>query len=655
MPRLLTFAAAALIIPVAPGARPVQAARRATEVALADVAIANDNTAPAGTLASGTLTVALELRPSVWRPNGPTGVAIPIAAFAEAGMPASIPGPMIRVSAGTEVRASVHNLLGVRAVVRGLRDHDGVADSVVLAPGETREVRFTASTVGTHFYFARTTPAATIMSRGPDSQLAGAFIVDPRGAAARSAARRERVFVITAWDDTLANARSPYGPRQVYAINGLSWPHTERLSYAVGDTVRWRVLNASQHTHPMHLHGFYFSVLSHGTSLGDTLYTPAAHHNAVTELMSAATTMSLEWVAGRPGNWLYHCHAINHLDTALRLEGAEGDAMTGMNHRHVTDAMAGLVMAVSVRDTLAARQRQLAVQPRHRLRLFVTERPGAAGSQSSYGYVLQQGTGEPAADSVQLPGSTLVLRQGEPTQITVINRARHPTAVHWHGMELESYYDGVAGWSGADARTAPLIAPGDSFVVQMTPPRAGTFIYHTHADELTQMTGGLYGALLVVPPRARRDTTERMVVLADSTAPDMKTTPPSIINGRSAPAALEMRAGVTHRIRVIGIMAVTNRRVRLLDDTTVVSWKLLAKDGQDLPASQRLVTPAAARLGPGETLDVAFTPSHLGHYTLEVTALYGAPRVTRVDVIVRPAAVSGPVTPARSSSSTRRF
>jgi FtsP/CotA-like multicopper oxidase with cupredoxin domain len=171
-------------------------------------------------------------------------------------------------------------------------------------------------------------------------------------------------------------------------------------------------------------------------------------------------------------------------------------------------------------------------------------------------------------------------------------------------------------------------------VVRLTPPREGTFIYHTHADELAQMTGGLYGALLVLPPGAPRDTTERLIVLADSAAPDMKATPPSMINGSSAPRALEMRAGVTHRIRFIGITAVTARRVRVLDDTMVASWKLLAKDGRDLPESQRVVAPAVVRLGAGETVDVAFTPAHPGRFTLEVTALFGVPRVTRVDIIV---------------------
>jgi FtsP/CotA-like multicopper oxidase with cupredoxin domain len=203
-------------------------------------------------------------------------------------------------------------------------------------------------------------------------------------------------------------------------------------------------------------------------------------------------------------------------------------------------------------------------------------------------------------------------------------------------MELESYYDGVAGWSGADARTAPLIAPGDSFIVRITPPRAGTFIYHTHADDLTQLTGGLYGALIVLPAHAHPVVTDRLVILSDSTAPDMHDTPPSLVNGSSAPASIALCAGVSHRIRFIAISAVTGRRIRLLDDTTLVLWTPVAKDGRELPLAQQTVRPAAAKLAAGETMDFAFEPPHAGGYTLEVTSVYGMARVVRVPVNVAP-------------------
>ena len=58
----------------------------------------------------------------------------------------------------------------------------------------------------------------------------------------------------------------------VLAVNGRSWPHTERLSHVVGDTIRWRVINGSRFPHPMHLHGFYFDVDARGDARLDTLY-----------------------------------------------------------------------------------------------------------------------------------------------------------------------------------------------------------------------------------------------------------------------------------------------------------------------------------------------------------------------------------------------
>ena len=51
-----------------------------------------------------------------------------------------------------------------------------------------------------------------------------------------------------------------------------------------------------------------------------------------------------------------------------------------------------------------------------------------------------------------------------------------------------------------DSRTAPAIAPGDSFEARFTPPRAGTFIYHTHIDDIRQPSSGLYGAIIVLEP-----------------------------------------------------------------------------------------------------------------------------------------------------------
>ena len=91
----------------------------------------------------------------------------------------------------------------------------------------------------------------------------------------------------------------------------------------------------------------------------------------------------------------------------------------------------------------------------------------------------------------KVPGPILRARQGEPLRIVVDNRLSEATTVHWHGVRLPIAMDGVPGLS------QPPIKPGESFTYEFTPPDAGTFWYHPHADSLQQLGRGLAGALIV--------------------------------------------------------------------------------------------------------------------------------------------------------------
>ncbi|WP_036241028.1 multicopper oxidase family protein [Mesorhizobium sp. STM 4661] len=90
-----------------------------------------------------------------------------------------------------------------------------------------------------------------------------------------------------------------------------------------------------------------------------------------------------------------------------------------------------------------------------------------------------------------IPGPTLRLRQGQPVRIIVENELNQDTTVHWHGIRLPNAMDGVPGL------TQKPIGPGTSFVYEFTPPDAGTFWYHPHANSLVQLGRGLAGALIV--------------------------------------------------------------------------------------------------------------------------------------------------------------
>ena len=90
-----------------------------------------------------------------------------------------------------------------------------------------------------------------------------------------------------------------------------------------------------------------------------------------------------------------------------------------------------------------------------------------------------------------VPGPEVRIRQGDPVRLVVSNKLGEDTTVHWHGIRLPNAMDGVPGL------TQPPIRPRESFNYEFTPPDAGTFWYHPHADSLQQLGRGLAGALIV--------------------------------------------------------------------------------------------------------------------------------------------------------------
>ena len=111
--------------------------------------VPNDNREPAGQLEEGVLTLRLTAGEGMWHPHGFDRPGIRIGAFAEDGGPLEIPGPLIRVPAGTEVRTTVHNGLDKPLAVFGLGAEHGVSgDSVLVEPDGEAEFAFVASEPG---------------------------------------------------------------------------------------------------------------------------------------------------------------------------------------------------------------------------------------------------------------------------------------------------------------------------------------------------------------------------------------------------------------------------------------------------------------------------------------------------------------------------
>jgi FtsP/CotA-like multicopper oxidase with cupredoxin domain len=463
-----------------------------------------------------------------------------------------------------------------------------------------------------------------------DGQLVGALIVDPP-----EGPRDDRVFLMTRWARPFDPEREG-APDELNAINGLSWPHTERLSLVTGEPVHWRVINASEDFHMMHLHGFHF--LAH--TLGDGVRERTRPRIVVTEGLAPGGTVTLEWRPERPGNWLFHCHLSRHMSPAQRLDrllgGAGSAGHVALHENHATEAMAGLLLGITVQPRSGEMPPE-PVSPRRTLRLHANQRPHVFGEQPGYGFVLQEDGRPPAPDSVRIPGSPIILKRGEPVEIIVFNRTSDGLTVHWHGLELErSYFDGVAGWSGTPGMTAPMIASGDSFAVRFTPPRAGTFIYHIHQSGGERLVSGLYGPMLVVDPEVPYDpATERTFVISESGPAALlgaslarllnQGSPVFFVNGTTTPNALELVVGTTYRFRVIAIPSGEAAIATLTAAGAPQQWRLIAKDGADVLPAENAPRNARVLLGPGETWDFAFTPTAPGDLSFQVNLFAGLP------------------------------
>ncbi len=93
----------------------------------------------------------------------------------------------------------------------------------------------------------------------------------------------------------------------------------------------------------------------------------------------------------------------------------------------------------------------------------------------------------------QSPGPTLEVVEGDRVRIFVTNKLPEHTTIHWHGQRLPNGMDGVGGLN------QPQIPPGKTFVYEFVARRPGTFMYHPHADEMTQMAMGMMGFWVTHP------------------------------------------------------------------------------------------------------------------------------------------------------------
>ena len=186
------------------------------------------------------------------------------------------------------------------------------------------------------------------------------------------------------------------------------------------------------------------------------------------------------------------------------------------------------------------------------------------------------------------PGPLLEASEGERVRIYVTNALPEATSIHWHGVLVPNGMDGVAGL------TQRAIAPGKTFRYDFTLERAGTFMYHPHADEMTQIALGMMGMIVVHPRGGEPAARDYALMLHEWKIPIGAARPDPLamndfnvlaINGKSFPATrpLVAQTGELVRLRLANLGPMEHHPIHLHGH----AFEVVATDGGVVPASAR--------------------------------------------------------------------
>jgi len=252
----------------------------------------------------------------------------------------STPGPTIEAVEGDRVRILVSNRLPEHTTIHwhGIflpNGMDGVGGLTQphIKPGETYVYEFTLRQHGTFMYH----PHADEMLQAAMGMM-GMFIIHPK-AAREPVVDRDFCFMLHAWDiepGTYIAKPATMTEFNMWTFNSRVFPGIDPLVVRRGDRVRIRIANMSMHDHPIHIHGFAYTVTqTEGGQVPKTAQFPEATVN-----VAVGAIRVMEFVADEPGDWALHCHKSHHTMNAM---GHLVPNMLGVKHDDLDAKIRSLV------------------------------------------------------------------------------------------------------------------------------------------------------------------------------------------------------------------------------------------------------------------------------------------------------------------------
>jgi FtsP/CotA-like multicopper oxidase with cupredoxin domain len=196
----------------------------------------------------------------------------------------------------------------------GLLEYPVELTELMIVPGERAEILVGPFREGESFELESLKYNRMTMLKSKDRKFATISVLGSMPSTFYMPERLRTIQPLAAPDAaTSRKVRLSVGPSLKHGIDFLvnGETHADDKPVVAGELQVWEVRNTSLMDHPFHLHGFFFQVLevngkaAQYVSWKDTIN------------LKPRSTVKIAWMPDRIGQWMYHCHILEHHEAGM--------------------------------------------------------------------------------------------------------------------------------------------------------------------------------------------------------------------------------------------------------------------------------------------------------------------------------------------------